>query len=382
MSRRLLMTALVVFLSGCSLWGGGKKVSPPAPLPELERPIAVDEIWRLDLGAGAKAPYYRLVPGVAGTRLYGATPDGGLLALNAQTGEVAWRIKTHYRFQAGPGFNEQALFLGTRDGQVVAFDAQTGARRWRTQVTSEVTGVPRAQGDLVIVRTLDGRVAALDASTGTRRWLYEGTVPALTLTGTGSPVVAGDVVLVGLDNGKLVALRLQDGTVAWEQAVAVPGGRSEVERMVDVDADPDVAGDDVFAVAYQGRVVDLSAQTGDILWSRTLSSYEGLAASGSQLFVVDDYSHLSALDTRTGTSLWSLDKLYRRGLTGPAVQQAYVAVGDSEGYVHWIARDSGQVAGRYRVDSAGIASSPVVVGDTLYVLGRGGKVAALRLRNS
>jgi len=111
-SRRLLMTALVVFLSGCSLWGGGKKVSPPAPLPELERPIAVDEIWRLDIGAGAKAPYYRLVPGVAGTRLYGATPDGGLLALNAQTGEVIWRVKTHYRFQAGPGFNEQALFLG------------------------------------------------------------------------------------------------------------------------------------------------------------------------------------------------------------------------------------------------------------------------------
>ncbi len=382
MSRRMLMTVLALGLSGCSLWGGGKKVSPPAPLPELDKPIGVEQVWRRDIGKGASAPYFRLVPGVAGARLYGATPDGELIALNAQTGDVIWRRKTHYHFQAGPGVGEQRLFLGTHDGQVVAFDVGTGARRWRTQVTSEVTGVPHAQGNLVVVRTLDGRVAALDANTGARQWLYEGAVPALTLTGTSSPVLTGELAIVGLDNGKLVALRLQDGTPAWEQAVAIPSGRSEVERMVDVDADPDVTADDVFAVAYQGRVVDLSVQTGEIIWNRDLSSYEGLASKDNQLFVVDDYSRLSALDTRTGTSLWSQDKLYKRGLTAPAIQQSYVAVGDNAGYVHWIARDSGQVVGRYKVDSAGILAPPVVVGNMLYVLGQGGKVAALRLKNS
>jgi len=319
-----------------------------------------------------------LRPEVVGDRLYVVSHDGDVEALEATTGKPLWRTETDLPLSAGPGADAQLVVAGSSDGDVIALEADTGAERWRTKLTSEVLSKPLVTGDAVVVRTVDGRLTLLEASDGSRRWELLEEVPRLSLRGTSPPVRAGDAVVAGFDNGKVIAADLRTGEILWDTLVNAPSGRTELERLVDLDAGLRVAGADLFVVGFQGRIAMLALDTGQIWWARDLSSYRGFSMDPENLYVTDADSRVIAMRRRDGSVLWEQPALLRRGLTAPAVDPSGLVVGDFEGYLHWLDRDSGEIIARTKTDGERITNAPTVVEDIVYVLTDGGSLLALR----
>lgn len=376
----ILAFALTGFLTGCSwLKGGEDNAEPPAELTSIEQQVTLTTLWKKDIGGGIKEQFLRLTPIVDGGRLFAVNHDGNVVALDAATGKQVWEAETRAAVTSGAGVGEGLVLVGTADAEVVALNWQDGEEVWRAQVSSEVLAAPTAAEGLVVVQSVDGNLAALDAATGERRWVFDRTVPVLSLRGTSSPLLVPGGVLSGLANGKLVAIGLKRGLPAWETTIAIPSGRSELDRMVDIDSAPQVWGNQVYTVTYQGRVAALNGADGQIQWARDMSSAVGLSIDFRQVYVTDEQSHVWALDRRNGASMWSQDALYNRALTRPVAFGDTVAVADFEGYLHLLSRIDGEIVGRTRVDDAGVLAPPIVVDDILYVYGNSGTLAAYRL---
>lgn len=378
-----LALLLLLALAGCSTVGdmfsfGSSNLEPPEPLEEYTPSVRIATVWNRNVGASAGRRYLRLVPAVDGARVFAAERNGDVSGYELASGEQLWETDTELSIAGGPGVGEGLVLVGSIDGMVVALNADTGEQSWRRQLSSEVLSAPVAAQGVVVVRTQDGKLSGLAATDGTPLWVYDRAVPALSLRGTSAPVLAGDAVVAGFDSGLLVALALKDGQLLWESRIAVASGRSELERLVDIDADPVVAGDVIYVVTFQGRVAAVDRRSGNVLWRRDMSSHAGMGVDVRQLFITDDESFVWAVDRDNSASVWRQDKLARRALTPPTPFGAYVVVGDFEGYVHFLDREDGRQAGRVKVDGDGIAVAPVAVDELLLVYGRGGTLTALK----
>ncbi|MGI9246818.1 MAG: outer membrane protein assembly factor BamB [Steroidobacteraceae bacterium] len=370
--------ALLFLLAGC---GKDKAVDPPAELVDLKPTLAVDKLWSSNVG-GSEAEL-RLSLGLQlddGT-LYAAARDGTVEAIDPATGKSKWSLDLKANLAAGPGVGGNLVAVGSSDGEVIALD-RTGKRLWKARINGEVLAAPLVTGDRVVVRTVDGRLRSLDAATGKEQWSVEELVPRLSLRGTAPPVLAGENVLAGFDSGKVVSYALATGDIAWQAQVSTPRGRSELERLADVDSVVRVDGGDGYAVGYQGRVVMFALDSGQVWWNRDLSSYRGLALDGDQLYVPTSQGTVVALRRRDGTVLWQQEGLKNRGLGAAAVIGTTVAVGDFDGYLHWLDRDTGKFVARARPGSARISAAPVVDGNRMYVLDDGGRIVAYRVGGS
>ncbi|MGD8620090.1 MAG: outer membrane protein assembly factor BamB [Gammaproteobacteria bacterium] len=383
MKRALAVLLLGLVLPGCSwvagIVGGEDNSEPPVPLTKLEDPLPLRKLWSKGIGVGYEKQFLKLVPAVADGQLVIADRKGRVLALDALTGEENWEVKTEVPVSAGPGAGEGLVLLGTSDAEVLALDAADGSKRWAAAVSSEVLAVPQIDLGRVIVQTVDGNITALDADTGAQLWIYDRSVPVLTLRGTSTPAVEHGLVVAGFANGKLVALSADKGFVGWETNIAIPQGRSELDRIVDIDGDPIIVGTAVYVTTYQGRIAVIDLQSGNPGWKRDMSSYVGLGVDFSQVYVTDAQSDVWALSRSTGATVWQTEDLANRRLTAPVPYNDYIAVGDYEGYVHLLSRYDGHIAGRVRVDSDAIRARPLVVDDILYVYSTDGKLAAYTL---
>lgn len=375
-----LMAAASVLLSAC---GGDANIAEPTPLTELAAPgYRMQTLWRTDGGEGAGEYVSGFEPAVADGRVYVANRDGYVTALDLESGERIWRARTGERLISGPSIANDTLLMGTRDGQVVALSASSGERRWTAELSSEVIAAPAANDRRAVVRTLDGRLVALSMADGSRRWTIERTVPTLTIRGTSSPRIVGDTVYAGLDNGKVVALDLDNGEQRWEQAVALPSGRSELERIVDIDADPLVLDNELYAVSAGGEMASLSLTSGRVRWKQQIAAETGLAHDDRSIYTSDMDGVLWSVNRLTGGRSWEQDGLKYRRLSAPAVYQGDLLVGDLEGYLHWLSADDGSVVARGEAVDEAIRAKPVVAGDRIIVLGAHGDVAAVRFTAS
>ncbi|MGX2041903.1 outer membrane protein assembly factor BamB [Methylocaldum sp. MU1018] len=386
-----------VLLTGCSglgvlkdaasgigeYFGGSDNADPPAELHEFEPAAEMSILWNASVGKGYAKQYVNLVPAVTEDRIFAADRKGRVQARSRLDGDKLWSADTELPVSAGPVIGENKLILGTSNAEVVALNDGDGSVLWKTAVSSEILALPRVEGDTVVVRSSDGRITGLDEKTGATRWYYDRSIPALSIRSRGSPTIAGDLVLDGYGSGKLIALGLADGKPVWEATVALPRGRSEIERLVDMDSDPIVKGDTIYVTGYQGGVAAVSLNNGEVQWRQTdLSSYAGMAAARRSLFVTDAASDVWQLDMRNGADLWKQDELHLRRLTAPAVVEDYVVVGDFEGYLHLLSQEDGSLVGRVRVDKNPIEATPVVLGDVIYVYTSGGTVAAVSVKGS
>src|SRR5690606_34460941 len=324
-------------------------LDPPAELTEYDPTVRVSELWSRGVGEVEKRLGLRKSPAVADGRVLVGDLEGRVLALDAASGAERWVAETGVRVGSTIGVGEGLAVVGGLDGEVIALDLGSGSERWRTRVSSEVIAAPAIARGLVVVRSHDGRLFGFDAASGERRWLYDRGLPPLTLRGNAAPVVTGGTVHAAYDDGRLVALRLEDGKLVWERPLAMGEGRTELERMVDVDGPLVVDGSDVFAASYQGQAAALAGESGQPLWTREFSSYGGLALAGDRLLAVDDNGAVYALDRRSGGALWKNDTLAHRWLTTPVVQGRHAVVGDYDGYLHWLDIDSGELAARVRI---------------------------------
>lgn len=383
MIARLVTLLVLISLCGCGI---SKKfsgyisdednVEPPTPLVDFTESVNVIEIWSRDTGKGTDKQYLKLIPAISQHKVFIADSRGLVNAIDAENGSNIWGQDTDIRITGGPGVGESLVLIGTSEGEVLALSPDTGEEIWHTTVSSEILSTPREADNIVIVRTIDGKLFALDKDNGKRLWVYDRTVPALTLRGTSSPVIAGDVVVAGFDGGRIASMELKTGKLIWETKVAVSRGRSELERMVDIDAEPLVLDGIVYVATFQGRIAAVSLDNGRILWTRDIPSYAGISVDDANLYITDDDSHIWALERFSGTSVWKQEKLQARAVTGPSSIGDYVVVGDLEGYLHWMDKTSGQFVARTRVAGNKIIAPPIVADHILYAYTSGGTLGA------
>ena len=377
----LLLLALTALLAvaACSK---DKNIDEPAKLTPLPHPsVQVKHLWGHNMG-DKKAAVLRLGQGVsiADNRVYAAGHKGEVVAIDLNDGRVLWHVKTGAPLSGGTASSPELVVVGASDGQLLALDPGNGHGRWKVRLNGEVLAPAAISARLVAVRTVDGKLHALSAEDGHELWVTEQQVPRLSLRGPASPVITGDLVLCGFDNGKGVAVSATDGSVQWEATVTPPHGRTELERLDDIDSPVRVAGRDVYAVGFQGKVAMLALDTGQIWWSHEDSSYRGLSLDEDTLYLADSDGIVAALKARTGAEVWRQNILLHRGLSPIAVMDDTVVVGDFQGYLHWLDKASGALAARIGTGGARISTQPLVIGDTLVVVNDRGQINAYRVK--
>ena len=376
MNIRLLSIYLLILLSGC--FGSKDNSEPPAPLVEFTPTVTLKTLWTSYIGSSNGTSHTKLIPVAYDGLLFTASNDGLIQALNLTDGKPVWQQEIDTPISGGPGIGEGLAVVGTQKGEVIALSKIDGTEKWRTQVSSEVLATPRINQGIAVVRTIDGKVFGLDSQTGNRLWIYERTRSSLlSLRGTSTPILVQDLIIAGFDNGKIALLELKTGKVLWETAIAIPSGRTELERMVDIDADPILKGDIVYVTSYQGHTVAIDLMKGGLLWQKRLSSYAGLGVDTNYLYLTDPNSYVHALERFSGDDWWRQDKLKARGITAPVSIGEYVVVGDMEGYLHWMKRDDGSFVVRHRIGKYPITLPALVVDNTLIAYNSDGKIVAL-----
>jgi outer membrane protein assembly factor BamB len=373
----VMAIAALLALAACS--GKDKKVDQPAELVDLENPtVRVEKLWGASVGGGGKKLRLGLGLAAAGDRLFAAGRDGDVAAFDLKTGRQVWRTETKLTLAGGTGVGADVVAVGSADGHVVVLSASDGAQRWRADVKGEILSAPAVTEKEVIVRTVDGKLRALAMADGKELWSAEQQIPRLTLRGAAAPVVAGDVAITGFDNGRVLAVNVADGATVWDSPVSPPHGRTELERLNDIDAPVKVVGEEVFVAGFQGRAAMLALDSGQIWWTRDVSSYRGVDVDDEQMYVSTSQGELVALKRRSGVEVWRDASLKFRRLSAPAVAGDYVAVVDLEGYVHWFDRATGALAGRAKTGGARVTNAPLSVNDTLYVIDDDGSIVAMR----
>jgi outer membrane protein assembly factor BamB len=374
--RSLVLVAALLAIGACS--SKDKKVEKPAELTELKSPtLRIQKIWGANVGGGGKKLRLGLGLATLGDRLFAAGRDGDVAAFDLRTGKQLWRVDTKLTLAGGPGAGGDLVAVGSADGQVVVLSAESGAQKWRADVKGEVLSAPAIAGNAVVVRTVDGKLRALGLGNGQEIWTAEQQIPRLTLRGTSAPVVARDMTLSGFDNGRVLAVSLADGATVWDSPVSPAHGRTELERLNDIDAAVKIVGEDVFVVGFQGRAAMLSLESGQIWWTRDISSYRGVDVDDDQMYIADSNGDLVALKRRTGIEVWRNDTLKRRSLSAPVAVGDHVVVADLEGYVHFFDRATGAIAARAKTSGDRVTNSPLSVNGVVYVISDKGDIAAL-----
>jgi outer membrane protein assembly factor BamB len=377
--RLLLPLGLAALLiaAGCSK---DKDVEPPAVLVKFPATLPVKKLWGEGVGGGKKQLVLRLGlgPAVDNGVVFAASHKGEVLAASLDTGRRIWIKNLKIPLSAGPSAGAGLVVVGSGKGAVVALDGATGRELWRARLNSELLSAPAIGDEVVVIRSVDGRLHGLDAHTGKELWSVEQQVPRLSLRGTATPIIAKEVAISGFDNGKVMAVSLHSGDTVWDTALASPHGRTELDRLVDVDSAVRTVGDNVFATGFQGRTAMLALDSGQVWWAHDMSSYKGLAVDADNLYVTQSDGIVVALRQRDGSELWRSQKLKLRRLSTPVLTSTAVVVADFQGYVHWLDKVTGELVARERVAKERVTNSPVAVGDTVVVLTDGGKLAAFR----
>jgi len=390
MYTRILL--LLAFLSayGCGLVGTREEViDPPAELIDFQASLDVTRIWDRNTGSGTNKHYLTLAPVVADGIIYVPDTNRKLIAMDTGTGRNIWTYELSIRGQGfwsrgdnvyitgGPGYGDKTLLIGTNKGDVVAINAESGEELWKSKVSSEVLSAPQIASGIVIVRSVDGKIFGLDARNGRRLWIHEKTVPALTLRGNSTPVIDDNFVVCGFDNGRLSALDISSSRLIWDISIATPSGRSELERMVDINASPVIVDGIIYVASYQGQLAALTLTTGRMLWSRAISSYAGLSVDQNNVYVTDDESTIWAIDRFNGSPVWKQEGLSHRQVTAPTSIGNYIVAGDFEGYLHWMNKTTGAFSARQKISGNRILAAPVSDGSTVYAFSTDGRLAAL-----
>ena len=365
-------------LGACSIFSSDES-EQPAELVDFDEEFSLNRDWSVNVGDGQGSRYNRLKPVIVGDTLFAASEDGEVYAIDKASGDVLWRERTGEIITGGVGAGGNMVLLGTRDARVFALEQSTGDFLWEASVSSEVLAAPASDGRLVAVQTVDGRLIALEPSDGRQRWVYETTVPALSLRGNSQPVIVGNVVIAGFSNGMVAGVDANNGFLMWEERIAVPQGRYDIERIIDIDGDPVVVGNVVYMGSYQGNLMGLDVQSGRIVWGMPGSTYQGLALGLGNIYWVDSFSQVHAVQNNTERTVWQNDSLRLRRATAPATFNNFVAVADFEGYLHVLSQIDGSFVARTRVDRDGVRAPVVAEGRNIYVYGNSGRLSAYSL---
>lgn len=362
-----------LMLIGCS---SVKEELKPVKLEPIKPHYRFTRSWSQDTGAGQDARYARLQPAHADGILYTVDVKGALAAWRSADGKRLWTSKLKTAIGGGVGIAEGAGFVGTLDGRVIAFNLSDGSIKWQAKVSSEIMAAPQSNGEVVITQAIDGRVFAFSFEDGSQLWNYDHPVPVLSLRSNATPLISQGNALVAFDNGQILNFDLSTGQLRWSARVGQPQGKTELERLVDVDAAPLELGPYIYGAGYNARLVAIAKGTGRTAWAQDVSTAQNVAGGNNAIFVSDANSHIKAFDALNGTLLWENERLHRRSTGAPAVYNGMAVVVDGEGFLHGLSLEDGSLIARTRVGTEPVLAQPLVVDNTLYVVDRDGVLTA------
>ena len=372
MKIKLLILISCTLIQGCSKVDDyllGKDNTPkPRELKEIHDKVKVSQNWSVPVGKASKnKEYLRLQPAILGNTIYTADASGLVRAVKKSDGELIWTTTLKHGLVSGPSVGGGYLVVGTNNSSLVALNQSNGKKLWQTKVSSEILSLPATSKKKVIVKTIDGKVYAFNANDGKQVWMVEHGSPSLILKASSAPVIWGNLVLIGFSDGKLDALDIETGRVVWQRSIAYASGSSDVERLVDIDADPIVENNVAYLASYQGYIGALSLADGQFIWRKPGSVYKNMILSGNNLYLTDSHDVLWSINKRNGQVNWKQTALKARVLTEPALVKNDLVVGDKTGYLHFIDAQTGEILARSKV-AGGVTISPSVIGRKLYVL--------------
>ncbi len=379
-SRHLLVLGFLL-TTGCSTitgWFSDDEFDPrePVELEKITEQVKLKSRWSRGVGDGQGEGLLKINPILVGDSLYAASAEGRVMSVDPESGRVRWKQDLDLALSGGVGHHGNSVFVGASEGLVMRLDAASGSEIWRAPVSGEVLSAPQGDGRYVVAQTYDGKLMGFDYQTGEVRWTYTSDVPVLTLRGTGTPMILGDNAIAGFADGKVVAINLRSGNVAWEVRVAIPQGRSEIERIVDIDGSMAVQSNELYVASYQGRLAAIDTRSGRRLWQRNVSSVSGVGVGFGNVYVADDDGTVSAF-LRNGQGVrWQNIDLGFRDLSRPTPVSSYVAVVDFEGYLHLLSQVDGEIVGRTKVDSSGARADMLTRGNRLFVFTNDGALKA------
>lgn len=375
MKKLIGIAALTCLLAGCL----SNNVEPPAPLLAFTPTVKVERVWSTSVGSSDAILRLGIVAASDGTNVYTADHDGSVYAFALKDGKRLWRVDTHLSLSGGPGVGAGLVVVGANDGTVLALNAANGSQVWKASVNGEMLASPAVSQQAVVVHTIDGHIVALSATSGQTLWSVARDVPNLTLRGSASPVITNGMVLQGLASGQLLALNLNDGSQRWLATISPPTGSNELARLADLNGVLAVDDSNAYAVSYQGRVADVALDTGQILWTRDMSSYTGVSEDNAHVYVTDMHSAVWALDKTNGVPAWTQPAMRARDLTVPVPFGDTVVAGDLQGYLFFLSKKDGSIVARESLGGDPILAPPIVVNGTLVVLSTNGDLAAYKL---
>lgn len=381
--RNLLCLFLASLLvSGCgplkNLGSGGNasEKTGPAALVAFEQEVNITKLWSSNTFGEYASINGGIRPVLAAGVIYAADSGGNVVAVDAGTGKQIWKKSLDSPLAGGVGFGGNLLVVADTNGDVFALEAETGEQRWSVRVTSEVLAAPAVNDAVVVVQSHDGKLVGLHASNGERRWQYEIDSPILTLRGTSPPILSDGMLIAGFANGKIVALAADSGSLLWENRLAIPQGRTELERLIDIDGRAVLVDEVIYASSYQGRIGAIAKASGRGIWYQNSSSVHDLAYGLGQVYSVQKDDEVRAIRGNSGQTLWSNDQLSLRKLNSPVTIEAYLAVADAEGYLHLLSQTDGRFVARVKVDGDGVTAPMIADGQKLYVQDNGGGLTA------
>lgn len=378
------MKLAAIIILGLALYGCGGAVdnaTPPAPLVEFTETTKLNILHEVAYGS-TTSQYIRIKPLVLDNDIIFSDSRGTVTVFSKKDFKIRWQKMVDVNYTSAIGGDKNLYLLGTRSGEVLAINPLNGEVVWRITVSSEVLARPVISANTVIVKTIDGQITALDSLSGKQKWIYQREVPALSVRGNSAPYILEDKVITGLDNGKLVIINIDNGALFWEKTISVPRGRSEMERLVDLDADLVVNDSVIYIGGFQGRIVALDLKSGGFLWSRKMSVTNNMMFDNGKLYITDVNSHIWALDAITGATIWKQSSFSSRKLTSPVLMDDNLLVADYEGYLHILAKADGHQTGRLQIDDSGIDVDPVVIEDKIYVQSKKSVIHVLGLNAS
>ncbi|MEX2327808.1 MAG: outer membrane protein assembly factor BamB [Pseudomonadales bacterium] len=391
-----MLAVFATLVSGCSWFGGDDDEVRPAELTRIDAEVQLHKVWDRKLGPGANDRASQLIPAIAGSRVFAASASGKIMAMEVDSGRVIWEkhLRDFYPDEdratafgeksdlitGGVGAGGDLLVVGSFAGEIVAMNQSDGSLVFRARTTSEVLAPPQVDRDIVIAQSIDGKVTAFDALDGTRRWIYSTSVPSLTLRGTSTPILESDVVIVGFSNGRIAVLDRKRGLAGIDRRVAASQGKSDLERLVDIDGRMVLIPPNLYVASYQGNLASIDLTSGNENWNMPASSTVGLGEGFGNIYLAHADGKLSAINPQRGSLVWEIDGLKHRQLTTPVTLRSYIAVGDFEGYVHLIAQSDGRFVGRERVARDALRAPFVIDGSRVYVQSSDGRLATYELR--
>ncbi|BBP46484.1 hypothetical protein THMIRHAS_18570 [Thiosulfatimonas sediminis] len=382
--------AVIFMSSALAACSSTIKLEEP-PKAALDSELTMDLQWQVAQVAMPNGDTRGLTIEQSPERVFVANSQGFVTALQKDnqsrwTDQVAWESRLDEVITAGPTLDGSNLYVGTAKGRLKALNPRTGELQWQVQLSSEILSKPVVFDNAVFTRTVDGKVYSLNRRDGKVIWVAEHQMPSLSLRGAPQVLPTEDFVFVAWETGIVQALSTVSGELQWEARIAIPAGRTDLERMVDVQANLQLRDGVLYALGYHGKLAAINPANGNFIFLKEVSGLRDFVIDEQAVYLVDENDVLYAFDAKSGAQLWKQQSMKNRFIGDLAMYQNQLLVTDSWGYLHWFNKLQGTEQSRFQHSNEyGDGDKIVRVevdGEIIYVFDGSGMISRYKVRPS